>query len=87
MSYDVNVRTASKYEAGSLQLLLNNEPAAPEVTIPVSGDWYRWQTSTIRNIFLKKGWNILRVKAAKGGYNFNYLQFEKTGATAMTNDK
>jgi aryl-phospho-beta-D-glucosidase BglC (GH1 family) len=80
--YDVHVRTASRYTEGKIQLILNNEPAGAALTVPVSGGWYQWQTSTIRNIRFSKGWNTLRVLAAKGGYNLNYLQFEKNGTTA-----
>lgn len=84
--YDVNVRTASQYTAGGIQLILNNEPAGQALTVPVTGGWYQWQTGTIRNIRFNKGWNILRVMTTKGGYNFNYLQFEKNGATAKTTE-
>ena len=83
--YDVNVRSAAKEKSGQLQLIVNDKNAGDKIRLPVTGKFDNWQTSTIKNIRLNKGWNRLRIYAASGGFNLNYLQFISADATVSTN--
>ena len=83
--YDVNIRAASKENPGRLRLWLNNGFVSGSISLPATGNTQAWQTSTIRNIKLLKGWNRLRVVATGSGFNLNYLQFVPAGNTAKKN--
>ncbi len=73
--YDMNVRSASKDVPGQMILQLNGKDISGNIHLPSTGDHQLWQTSTIKNIKLSKGWTRLRVVAVQGGFNLNYLQF------------
>ena len=81
--FDVNIRYASKENAGQLRLILNDQFASENNLLPQTGGTQNWKTSTIKKIKLTKGWNRLRVFATGGGFNLNYLEFIHTGNTAM----
>ncbi len=74
-SFNINVRSAAK-EEGAIQLIVKH--SITDAVLPSTGDHQNWQTTTIKNIQLQKGWNQLRIKAVKGGFNLNYLQFIST---------
>ena len=83
--YDINVRNAVKLGTAEIKLIVNDEPAGNPLPLPVSGGWDQWQSNTIKNIKLTKGWNRLRILANKGGYNLNYLQFVKSNDSVSVN--
>jgi len=82
--YNISIRSAAKEKAGTVKLIINDKPAGM-ISIPHTGDDQKWSTTTIKKIKLNKGWNRLRVLAAEGGFNLNYLQFQNSGSTARFN--
>jgi endoglucanase len=83
-SFDINFRTAGKETAGMVQLIVNNELQPVKIQLPRTGETQQWETSTMRNIKFNKGWNRLRVLAATGGFNLNYLQFTPADISTKT---
>jgi endoglucanase len=83
--YDVNLRTSSKENGTQLSFLLNNEKTT--TALPMTGDYGLWQTTTIKNIRLAKGWNKIRLLATKGGFNLNYIQFVDNSNTTRNKTK
>ena len=85
VTYDINIRSASKTKAGEIKLLLNDGLESGITTLPPTGDNQKWQTSTIRTVKFSKGWNRFRVLAVKGGFSLNYFQFIPVDSSAKTN--
>lgn len=80
--YNVNVRFSSAKDAGLLQLLINDSDPVKSSPLPVTGDFKKWMTVTLKSLKLNKGSNRLRLLAVKGGFNLNYLKFIATNNTA-----
>ena len=75
-NYDIQIRSASKEKDAAAEIDINGNMKM--VKLPFTGDHANWQTTTVRNLKLNKGWNKIRVKAITGGYNLNYLRFIET---------
>jgi len=78
-NYNVLLKVASDNGGGKASLLLNGKTVAQPVTVPDTGGPVNWQTMQVATVPLLQGPNILRVRAAKGGFNLSALQFEKSG--------
>lgn len=72
--FTITFTVASENANGKLELSINNV-TKPTITIPNSKGWEQWQTVAIKSIPLKKGTNVLRVKAQTGDFNFKSFQF------------
>ena len=72
-TYDIVIRTRAKDSTGNLGLSINQQYGRGVVVAQSAG----WQNSTVRNVSLNKGTNIIRVVIDKGGFDLNYLKFEK----------
>lgn len=76
--YTISVRTSSSDSSGTtgrLHFIINNLPQ--KETITVSSDAGKWQTSTINNISLKKGNNVIRLYIDNGGFDLNWIKLSK----------
>jgi len=73
--YDVQVRIASAGGGGQIRLTSNGVPLTKTVTLPSSGDWSKWASAEIKDLYLTAGANQLRLYVVNGGFNLNYLQF------------
>lgn len=73
--YTIRFRVASDNNQGRISLMVNDKAITQTLSISNTGGFHQWQTIELKNIRLKKGKNILRVRAEQGGFNFNYLQF------------
>lgn len=80
-SFDVNLRYAAPEKPGRVKLILGDAFVSGENLLPATGGNQAWETHTIKNIKMNKGWNRVRVLATQGGFNLNYLQFLRTGDT------
>jgi aryl-phospho-beta-D-glucosidase BglC (GH1 family) len=86
-TYDLYARIANKNEEGRLKLLFyrnlpvtneeNPEISSESATIPVTGDNQLWKTVPVGTVRLEKGTYIIRSVVEKGGFNFNYIDFQK----------
>jgi endoglucanase len=72
-TYNIIFRTRAQDSSGNLGLSINHQHGRGAV-VPQST---RWQNTTVRNVSLKQGTNIIRVIVDKGGFDLNYLKFEK----------
>lgn len=83
MDYDVNVITAGTYtvqyrvsspsNVGKIQLKKGSTILAT-TAVPATGGWQTWQTVTA-TVSLSAGPQTLRLQAATGGFNLNWIQF------------
>ena len=70
--YNVAVRYSAKQAGSRLKLLVNGNEQI--MLLPETAPDH-WQTITSNTISLKKGLNIVKLYAVKGGYSLNYLKF------------
>lgn len=78
-SYTVNFRVASGTTGGQLQLRSGSN-VLTTVTVAGTGGWQNWTTITA-TATLSAGTQTLRLFAATGGYNVNWVQFTQGGTT------
>ena len=92
MEYDFNVANAGNYEldiraasqGGSspgFKVLLDGV-WIDQIAVPDTAAWQSWQTITGRVIYLDQGQHTLRLEAASGGANLNWIEFVETNAQA-----
>ena len=83
--YTVQFRVASWIDGAQLKLQqvvgLEGIATLATVTLPNTGGGQKWQTVTITNVTLPVGPVNLRVLAVTGGFNFNWMDFARTGQT------
>ncbi len=72
--FNINVRTASN-STGEIKVMINNNVVADNILLQNTGSDKDWKITTVKNILLKKGTNLLKLLAVKGGFKLNYLQF------------
>jgi hypothetical protein len=90
MDYNVNVTTAGNYTVqyrvastsatGSIQLR-NGASVLATTAVPNTGGWQTWTTITSATVNLPAGQYTLRLHAAGGGFNINWLNFVSGGGT------
>lgn len=73
--YNVKIRTSSIQNGTQVQLFVNGATATDFITLPNTGQYQAWKNTIAHNISLKQGVNKIRIKAIRGGFNLNYLQF------------
>ena len=88
LDYYVNVSEAAKYEVTFRVASPNGTTGGAElysgtklltkVDIPRTGGWQSW-TSAKGTVNLKAGKQTIRFRAGTGGFNFNWMSFEKVG--------
>lgn len=70
--YNFDLRIASLSAVGEIQFKIADSTLA-SVEIPVTGDWQKWQTTSI-SFKLNEGLNLLRFNIKKGGFNLNWFK-------------
>ncbi|MDF7808671.1 Ig-like domain-containing protein [Pontiellaceae bacterium B12219] len=81
-TYELNYRVASKDGGGSVQLQVNGT-AQTTVSIDSTGGWQNWTTLST-SVSLSAGTHTIRLHAAAGGWNINWLEFiQRSGATDL----
>ena len=73
-TYTLNLNIASDNMTGKISFLTNNLPAKI-MLVPNTGGEQKWQNIKLKNIFLQKGRNNIRIYADKGGFNLKSFQF------------
>jgi hypothetical protein len=77
-NYNVALRVASAPGGGSLQILSNGTLKATQA-ITSTGTWQTWSTVNV-TVNLPAGNQTLRLNAATGGFNLNWLNVTKLSA-------
>jgi len=73
-TYNFNISVASVTEDGKLSISSNGNTVVKEVSVPLTGNMYAWQTITVKNVHLPAGRNRIRIFAIKGGFNLESIQ-------------
>lgn len=79
--YNLKLRVASKDGDGLLKIIKGIADTV-QVTVPKTGDWQVWSTLNT-TINLTKGQKTIRLLAAKGGFNLNWIEFENSTLTNL----
>jgi GH35 family endo-1,4-beta-xylanase len=78
-TYDLDLRVAADGTDRTVSVSMDGVNVASNVAIPNTGGWQAWQTTTVKNIDLKAGKQILRVTIGTTSYvNLNYVTFKLT---------
>jgi polygalacturonase/pectin methylesterase-like acyl-CoA thioesterase/fibronectin type 3 domain-containing protein len=72
--YNVDFRVASKSAGGQIQLRDSSGAVLTKVDIPNTG-FFQWWTTVSATMHLNAGTQTLRVYAAAGGFNLNWMNF------------
>jgi hypothetical protein len=80
--YAVQYRVASAGATGQLVLSQNSTDISAVSNVPNTGGWQTWTTVTSR-VYLAAGTQNLTVYAKGAGFNLNWINFAKEGATAL----
>lgn len=71
-NYGIGFRLASAQAGGGIQVLSGSTVLAT-VSVPVTGGPQVWTTVFVPNVFLNAGMQTLRIYAAGGGWNLNWM--------------
>jgi aryl-phospho-beta-D-glucosidase BglC (GH1 family) len=82
--YDLNVRNKTGTTEGRLSIFAGDRMIISNMSIPVNS---QWQNTTVKNIFLQKGINRLRLQVVEGGFDLNYVQFSRQQKTNQVTAK
>lgn len=75
--YDITLRTATPNYGGKLRLYVDGAPLTAEVSVPRSGGWENWKTTTIRGVNLTAGTRVLELRVVVGGFDVASVEFKK----------
>jgi beta-glucosidase len=84
--YSISVRVASGSGGGQLRLRLDGTLLGT-VTVTNTGGWQDWQTITLPNVPVAgaTGSRALRVEVINGGFNLNWIQFNRVQLCGTNN--
>jgi hypothetical protein len=78
-TYDLDFRVACNGATRTVSVSMDGKTIANNIAIPNTGGWQTWTTTTVKNIDLKAGKQILRVTIGATDYvNLNYVTFKLT---------
>lgn len=80
-AYTLEVRSASGAGGGKFHFEANGVDITRELTLPATGGWQKWQTSSYENIVLPSGEVRIKFKINQGGSNLNYFVFKNQQST------
>lgn len=76
-TFDIDLRVANSSGTKTVDIEMNGQLIADDVTIEATGGWQEWVTITVKNIILTKGEQILRITMGDADYvNINYVEFK-----------
>ncbi len=76
-NFDFSFRSASLY-GGVIRMEIDGKDVGLSMALPITGGWQTWMTTTFQKINLSAGSHVLKVIAATGGFNFNYVNVSAT---------
>ncbi|WP_422004627.1 carbohydrate-binding protein [Roseivirga pacifica] len=71
-NYDLTLRTAGG--GGQVSVSINDVKAAATIELPNTGGYNNWESTTVEDVYLKAGKNVMQVYIDKAGFNINYMQ-------------
>jgi len=86
-NYDVAFRTACNGTGRTLSLSINGTALGSTLSVPNTGGWQTWGTTSLKNLPLKAGQQVLRLTVgAVDDVNLNYLSFTPSVVTGLENE-
>ena len=83
-TYDINLRIASYHGDGQIRILLDGELLGL-IEVPETGGWQNWESITINDVSVSEAeGSVLRIEAAEGGYNLNWVEFVSSTSNSST---
>ncbi|MBI1290722.1 carbohydrate-binding protein [bacterium] len=77
-TYEVFARTASESQSGTLGIQFSGpgtQDSSLSGTVPATGGWTTWQSTSLGTMFLGAGTQVMRLQLNAGAANVNYLDF------------
>lgn len=75
-NYQLNIRTASTNTSGEIRVLIDDVPATEVIALPNTSDYQTFETTSVRDVYLKQGKQELKLYFETGGFNLNYFQLQ-----------
>ena len=82
-SYTLNMRVASIYDYGKINLRAANGTVLATIATPNTGGWQNW-TTVSTTVLLNAGAQTLRIFADRGGWNLNWFEAVMVTSTPVT---
>jgi endoglucanase len=74
-AYTVSFRSASAGTPAIVHLQVDGVDVSSPHTLPVTGGWHTWSTSSVNQVIVPAGSHKVRVVFDRGGSNFGFLSF------------
>jgi len=74
-AYKLTIRSASQSSVGNCHFEVDGKPVSKSITLPSTGGWATWKSTTVSDVILPKGEFKLKLVIDKSGYNLNYFMF------------
>lgn len=76
--YDIVLRTASPSSTGRLQVYVDGAPLTAVLSVPRSGGWESWKSTTVKGFTLGAGAHVIETRFPVGGFDFASIEFKKS---------
>lgn len=87
-NYDIDIRSACNGDGRTVSLAMDGVSIASNIAIANTGGWQTWVTTSLKNVPLKVGQQILRFTVGATDYvNINYLDFRSSVITNLDEDQ
>jgi endoglucanase len=83
-AYTVEFRSATASAGAIVRLTVNGVDIMPAHTLPLSGGWQKWKTSSVDNVILPAGTHKIKAVFDRAGSNLNYFSFKNPIAVDQT---
>lgn len=85
-NYDLDLRAACNGDGRTVSLTMDGVVIGGTIAIPNSTGWQTWTTTTVKNIPLKAGQQILRFTIGATSFvNVNFIEFKSSVVTGLEN--
>jgi predicted phosphodiesterase len=74
--YQILIETASPSVGGSVRILMDSTDVTGKVSLPATGSWQAWKTTTVDSVTLSAGEQIMRVEFFADDFNFNKITID-----------
>lgn len=75
--YTLSIRHASGSAGSKFQLKINDAPVTNILSLPATGGWQNWQTTTFQNVLVPAGKIKIKYLIKQGGSNLSYFKLSE----------
>jgi hypothetical protein len=84
--YQIELITSSANAGGTLRVIMDGIDIPGKVSLPVTGGWQTWETTTVSDVTLTPGEQVMLVEIISKGFNFDKIVFnDGTGIDGKKN--